>query len=554
MGGTCERHEGNGIVGKCSVCGKGTCRECREEFGYFCSQECLERSRGSVDSGEKERTRQRLEQGLKLDRILSLSFKVAGALLLLCIAYFAWSLFLSPYGKLAWSWNGEISEKGFFRLDPKGSKLLILKGPFATVFDAAKGVPVAGAKGDEIQRLDSFSGRLGSSSLLHGDSCFGLLTDDCAFTWFKDLKGQRLVSLAFDQERVVALLSKGYAVDDEAKDAKEPSQPLSLLCLRASDGSLVWSRPLPSGESATGLCAADGRFAYSAAAIENGEYAQFLKVCSLASGEPQWQVKLKGHSYLPPFFAEESLVFASSGFLNAVASDGSGKLWSLKLGEGVFLSESSMKLSGSKLLVQTSKGLACVDLKGRKVAWERSLDCNVWDLHVDGGKAFMLGSIRESPSRPSSEEKPATLEELKDSELTPAGLMGKAANGFKSNAQTLMALDIKDGKELWRKEKAVGRLVCGDGRLALLVDTAKDLMISAIGGSLKGEMGVTQLSPSSGEKIASGSDKAGLGEPFAICGDKLIGVAYDRDSSVCALGMGKAPPIRILGLAAFKLK
>lgn len=552
---TCKRHEGIAVIGKCLACGEPLCRECRDEFGYFCSRECLEKSRSSVDPESKAKTKLNVEKGMRLERILGLSFKIAGGLLLLGIAIVIWSVFLSPYGKLSWSWKGEVSPaREFIRLDAKGGRILLFNGPFATILDTAKGQPKAGAKGEELQRLEHFDGRIGSATLLHGDSCAGLLDDDCALLWFKDFKGRHVLSVAGDQAHVIILLAKDYGDKDDEADAKSEKEPAgAILCIRADNGATVWTRPLPPGESASHLCAADGRFAYLANAVEKNEYVSLLKVCDSATGEAKWQVRLKGHSYTPPLFAGEALIFTNGGTLNAVSADGSAKLWSVKLGENGFIGESSLKPSGGKLVFPSSKGIACADVKERKIDWERSLDCDIGDLIADNGRVFILGCTK-APAVAPEQEKPSTMEDLKDSELTPAGLMGKAVQGFKKNTQILMALDVNNGNELWRKEGITGRLVCGDGKVALMVDTAKDLMISVISGSMKGETGITQLSASSGKQIASGTDKTGLTSPLMICGDKLVGVVYDREGPACVLGMGKTPPIRHLGLAAFKLK
>ena len=62
---TCPRHEDMPATTKCSECGKPICRLCVEQFGYFCSAECLEESRADIsteDREEFERENEELEQ------------------------------------------------------------------------------------------------------------------------------------------------------------------------------------------------------------------------------------------------------------------------------------------------------------------------------------------------------------------------------------------------------------------------------------------------------------------------------------------------------------
>jgi endogenous inhibitor of DNA gyrase (YacG/DUF329 family) len=44
---TCPAHPGERIVGQCSHCRKGICRQCMRQYGYFCSEECRSAVMGS---------------------------------------------------------------------------------------------------------------------------------------------------------------------------------------------------------------------------------------------------------------------------------------------------------------------------------------------------------------------------------------------------------------------------------------------------------------------------------------------------------------------------
>ena len=551
MAETCKRHEGLGVIGKCQVCGVGICRECREEFGYFCSKDCLRKSSSSVDPVAKLNTQRKLEDGFRFERLLGLCFKIAGGLALLGIGFLIWSFFLSPYGKLAWRWDGKVSTEAFIRFDAPGERLLLLSGPYATVFDAAKGKPVAGAQGESIEKLDKFSGLLSGGAVLYGHSCVGIMAQDATLLWFKEFKEQNVKAIALGGDSVIVALDKDFS----HLDAKRPLEDLSsLLAISGKDGSILWTRQIPKDEIILSLCAANGRFAYSGFTVEKEQYKNFLKVCDSATGEPAWQIKLNTRTTAAPFFAGDAIVFSNGDSMNAVSVDGSNKLWSVKSRPHSFM-EDYKKISGSFLVFLGDTGLVCVDLKEQRILWKKDFGFSFSSFHLDSGRLIALGYQRDAaPIIQDDEKKPSTMEDLKDAEMTSVGVMNKMAKGFKKESPSLLAIDLKTGVALWRHEHAVGRLVCGSGRAALVVDTAKDLMISMIGGSQKGDICVTQIDLSSGKKSAEGSDSIGLTEPFAIFGSNLVGVIYDREVSGPGLGMGKVPLPRYLGLAAFKLK
>jgi len=562
MGESCKRHPQNAVIAKCIACGEDICRECRDEFGYFCSQECLQKTKGSVDPVQKAKTKKSVEAGMRMERILSWSAKIIGLLILIGIGYFVYSTFFSPYGKLAWSWNGDMSAPGQgIAVIAPGKKALLLNGSASLIFDGEK-LKTANTLGyNDLQKLESCVGLVGSSALLQGENSLGLLSADGALLWSKEFKDLSILQLAAGDEQVIALLGPSYralAKDlesgsiDSKKAAKMP-QPF-LLCLKAGDGSELWRKTLQKNESISGLSASKGLFACSGYALDKtGEPAGFLRVGELAKGDTVWQAKLKDESGIEPFFAGDAVIFESGGSLNAISLDGASKLWSFKLGDS-YLSKEEMAVSGDSLVLLGGKGLACINLKEHKTAWEIALPFTASELKVDAGKVLLLGYPSEGPEPQTESAKPPTVDILKDGDLSSAAILNKAAASVKRSKPAVLAFDLATGNELWRKEGVYGELVCGDGRIALISDTAKTQLASMIGGTLKGDMVVTQLSASSGKALYTSSNPVGMEPPYAICGNALVGMVYDRGSSVSVLGMGKAPPIQKLGFAAFKLK
>ena len=69
----CARHNNLPFVGDCLVCGKKLCRECRAERGYFCSDECLQQSKSTVDQSAREEFRKTQASTEKIVKIFTSS-------------------------------------------------------------------------------------------------------------------------------------------------------------------------------------------------------------------------------------------------------------------------------------------------------------------------------------------------------------------------------------------------------------------------------------------------------------------------------------------------
>ncbi|MHC4505476.1 MAG: outer membrane protein assembly factor BamB family protein [Planctomycetota bacterium] len=88
----CETHENERIIARCSVCGRGVCRMCRDEFGYYCSQACREKGgRRSLAPSEQEEQRQVADFATKLSRWIAIAkwrvLPVVAALVLILVVY-----------------------------------------------------------------------------------------------------------------------------------------------------------------------------------------------------------------------------------------------------------------------------------------------------------------------------------------------------------------------------------------------------------------------------------------------------------------------------------
>ena len=88
----CETHEDERIISRCSVCGRGVCKRCRDEFGYYCSQACREKGRRrSLAPSEQEEQRQLADFAKKMGRWIAIAkwrvLPVVVVLVLIVIVY-----------------------------------------------------------------------------------------------------------------------------------------------------------------------------------------------------------------------------------------------------------------------------------------------------------------------------------------------------------------------------------------------------------------------------------------------------------------------------------
>jgi len=154
-GATCERHPGQAVTGACTGCGKPLCRECAKQFGFYCSPECLQKARSSINEQSRQRQQQTeaaLRRTARLGKIAGLS---AAGLVALLLFWFAWSFFLDPAGKLCWEWHPPAGSGTPRVLACDASGVTVLAGKTVVVLDPGNGkerrtftLPATGGQGD----------------------------------------------------------------------------------------------------------------------------------------------------------------------------------------------------------------------------------------------------------------------------------------------------------------------------------------------------------------------------------------------------------------------
>jgi outer membrane protein assembly factor BamB len=136
---TCERHPQEAVTSSCVECGKPVCRECAKQFGYHCSQACIEKGRSKVT--EQTRQRQRATEAAlrKTARLGKLMFLALGSLVAAALLAIVWTLFLDPAGKLRWQWQAPAGQGATRILAADDTGVTVLAGNTVVVLDPATG-------------------------------------------------------------------------------------------------------------------------------------------------------------------------------------------------------------------------------------------------------------------------------------------------------------------------------------------------------------------------------------------------------------------------------
>jgi outer membrane protein assembly factor BamB len=127
------------VTGACVGCGKPICRECAKEFGFYCSQACLEKARGNVTEQSRQRQRQTEAALRSTARLGKLVLLVLGGLVVLVAFWFAWEVFLDPAGKVCWEWRPPTGADFVRVLAADTSGVTVLAGKTVVVLDPVKG-------------------------------------------------------------------------------------------------------------------------------------------------------------------------------------------------------------------------------------------------------------------------------------------------------------------------------------------------------------------------------------------------------------------------------
>ena len=96
----CDAHPNQEIVAKCGMCPKGICRACIANYGYFCSEECLEKSKALAIP--EEYSGSSIDSLNRSHKIMSIVKWSLLAIISFIILLFLYRSFIAGYGEINW--------------------------------------------------------------------------------------------------------------------------------------------------------------------------------------------------------------------------------------------------------------------------------------------------------------------------------------------------------------------------------------------------------------------------------------------------------------------
>jgi outer membrane protein assembly factor BamB len=530
---TCRRHEGEPLIGKCVKCGTPICRECRGEFGYFCSPECLNRSRGEIDHAARAESAREIAGANRLIGVIKLVFLGIALLALAGIGYGLWRAWLRPAGKLVWQAQCSCSF----------SQLQWLAGPDRTAVLRSGGrlariAPDGIAPGTDDPELAQCGPPL---SILPDGALYAaggtlLRIADGTVAWRHAFAGEIAAVAVADAAVVVA-----WQVPVPFSDADEESfaaflkpRPAHLAGMSIADGKILWEKELKDTFGIQHLAAAGGQYLCSFQQQAEGEEGQegIFRAGEAATGKDRWQVKTSGFSYgLPPRIAGDTVLFHADGKLVALSADGRTRRWELAAPD--LFDPGQVEVAGDAIFLSLGERFVCISLPDGKIRWEREVPFLCETFTVAEDRLYLLTAEQKSAGEtPAPAALPPAMDELEDMKDINSLIQRSAGAQASGRMESvLLALDAATGEERWRCVKLRGDVVAAEGQVFMVTDSARHYGGLLILGGGPATTTVRSLDPRSGRELFARSHPFSMTGPYRILGGNLLGVIYDGEGA-----------------------
>jgi len=600
------------VSAACTTCGKPICRECTKEFGYYCSAECREESKGQVTEEQKqsrEEAEKALETAAKAGKIITICIVVG---LVLGAAWLVWKLFLDPSGKIAWQWNRQVDLYAMRILDANQDRVILIADNEVVTLDSDKGTVLSSfpLKQDETEdddgnwRLRALRARFslaGDASGLHvlekgfyqlGPDTLERLGPDGNAVFAKEYEEGGIAGFVVSPDQAHAFYVATTPVDlDVAKEARTTLAAAEKEFKEAlkEQGWAEDEAPRDTPKMAA------ARKKIQAAMEDLAQVKRHITALDFASGAERWTKKLRNEVQLPKVAAGNNHLYglfltqneeegASTVLCALKASDGK-RHWQVKLpalpawgphvAEGLLLFELLDELhvltedgkekyvidvperaSGNHvvedglLLVLGRGAVFCHDLQTGDKLWDLAMSFSRDRLVVGRKRIFAGGYVEEKLAKKDLKLPPAYKELGKMKELS--GVVKQATT---RTVPVVLGLDRKTGAELWRRRNVFGRIMGDDKRLIAVADTANTSFINMATGA-KGVTVIRQLNVRNGKNLYERHSEIGFNSPV-LAGKRVVGVAYERQKTAGTLnpfGGGDSDKVKTQGIAAFVVR
>ena len=551
----CPRHPEELATGQCGFCGKPICRECMRAFGYYCSEECLGKSKNAISHEEREsaeEAKQAVKSAAKMGRIMVLAVVV---LFVFGGAFVAWKLFLDKTGKVCWTWDCSADFGKLSVIGSEGGKVWIRANDQIVAVNGKNGKQVSSFKLERGQGFFEEIKLVSDGILVWGDeklTCLGL---DGGRKYVAEFNGRRMhLAVAQDKRQAFVAVNPPAVMRLDLPEGQEQKKK-RLFGLDLAKGGKLWTKKLKDKVGVAGMASGTNKlFCVFTKATATFKYDYVFCTLDGDSGKRLWRIDLPEQPGWGPVAWKDTVLLQVEGEIHAFSGTGE-EVWSVPV-EGDFPSRG---VKDGMFFLGSPEGTTCYDMGSGKELWKTDLAVSSGEMFIGRKRLFLVGyaSDKAKGTKKEGEVKlPPAYEENKDI-LKDFGIdvnnMGK-----KKLVPVLACLDRKSGKEIWRKRNVMGRIFGDEHRLVQVMDTSQTSMLAMIGGG-KGVTVIRQYDLGSGKMMYSRQSELGFRFPV-LAGDRLVGISHERTEKPGLLngmnsqGGGKLPKIKIHGIAAFKVK
>lgn len=546
----CARHNDLPFVGECLTCGKQICRECRAERGYFCSDECREASRSTVDTAAREEFRKNQASTEKIVKIFKICTLVVTLIVVFIVGKWVYKEFLDPAGSIVWQWEVHPPAQDFFLIGHKDGKALVKREKSTFFIDLENGKEISTAEDKRLGECKELVTRLKSGgAILRNERVVGMLKSDGSLGWIKRFKEPITRIVVVDGDAVLVMTTP----DRELFEKLRPEDITSdLTVFDLKNGGRRWKKEFTNFTYVYDLVAGGGKYIKAVSIFTKEKSEAYLEVCDLKTGKAEWKIKSKKSSGSNLMVVGDLLLFRIQNVLSAVDLQTKKKLWQIPMkGWGW---KNNIKIEGDKMLIDNGQSLLCVNPHDGKKIWEKKMPESLVSVTYADGRIYSIFVEYEETEEKVEEVKvelPPSFDQIKDVDVLSGGKPTKAR--VKTTSKSFLSCqDMADGKELWKTENVKGTCVAGNGKLVVLTDT-QQLTLMNVSNDGMGSIIIRQFNPENGKELFDRVDGTGLAGPYFIFGNKLVGCEYERTRAGVGglqLGQDKA----YFGLASFLLK
>lgn len=547
----CAKHNELPFIGECLSCGKKLCRECRAERGYFCSDECLEKSRSTVDTTAREEFKKTQASTEKIAKIIKTCALLITLFIVFIVAKWVYVEFLDPAGSMVWQWKITPPVNDFLLIACKDDNALVKRENSAVIVDLKTGQEISSSKDDVLGSCDELVKRLDAGgALLRGKRLIAMLNGDGTVGWSKKFN--------YDINKIViaendAVLVKTAPERDLYEKLKPDDVTAYLTVLELKNGGRRWRKEFTGFSYIYDLVAGAGKFVKVVSVFKDRKYESYMEVCDLKSGKPLWKIKSKKGTGSNLMLVGNVLLFQMEKTLSAVDLNTAEKLWQTPM-KGLGW-KNNIKVEGNNMLIDNGQALLCVNSRDGKKIWEKDIPESLESVAYADGRIYSIFVIYEESEEKVEEVKvdlPPAFDQLKDMDILSGEKNSSTTRARTTSKAFLTCQDMATGEELWRTPNVLGTCIAGNGKLVVVNDTSQLTFLNVSNGGL-GSIIIRQFDPETGKQLFERVETAGLENPYFIYENKLIGCEYERiRGGVGGLQMGQKRAY--LGLAAFLLK